>query len=99
MKKISGIRADQVVVIKLLADPSAEVSTLEATISYVDSHANENVGFMRINNIWSRKTHQLLANLIGSMEEDVAEHVSVGGKEAEDVFDSTGGAKGLFPDK
>ena len=99
MKKIAGIRADHLVVIKLLADPTAEVSSLEATVSYMDSHANESVGYAKVNNIWSRKTHQLLANLLGSMEEDVAEHVSVGGKEAEDVVDSLGGAKGLFLDK
>lgn len=99
MRKISGIRADQVVVIKLIADPTAEVSSLEATVSYVDSHANENVGFMKINNIWSRKTHKLLANLLESMEEDVAEHVSTGGKAPEETTDATGGVKGLFPDK
>ena len=99
MKEVHGIRVNQLAVTQIVAEPAAEVNSLEGTVAYLDSRSGENIAYSKVNAVWSPRTYSILADLIESMENDVKGHVTSSAATDEVEQDGTGKLPGLFPGK
>ena len=98
MKKVGSTRIDMIAVSNITIEPTKSTHSMTATVAFLDSRLGQSVGYSECAEGWSEQTRKALADLVDSIENDVAQGLADQGGGSPKPQDSTGTGGGLFND-